>query len=395
LDENVEGLACHLMGSRPTSKKMPTINLLFLICGLERGGTELRLLDFARHFPNDINVYIYVTTENLSLRPYFQKCSANVQFIPIRRSYLEVNKIWKIYEYVKANDISIVNSFNLKDLIISIMLKFFSRSRIKIVYHSVDLLHYYDRFHKITLGFLMKFVDAVICNSSQSKDLMINLGTSLKKISIIKNGIDTNHFKFNENRARCLRTKFNFKNENLVLGTVANFLKVKNYPFLLKAFGILTQKNPNLRLICVGDGYYIEEMKGLIKQYGLQSSVIFTGRSNDVVEYLSVMDIFVLCSLHEGFPNALLQAMSTGLPVVSSNVGGCLEIVDSMQSGILFSSNNLESFTEAVEILLTDNSFSAKLGKNARKTVKEKFSLDRMIQDYAVFYRGLAFFPRQ
>lgn len=372
------------------SHKVNQLNVLFLIYGLERGGTELRLLDFARFFPRDIKTHIYVTTDNLSLLSYFNECNANVRFIPIKKSYIEINKVLEIFKYMKANDISIVNSFDLKNLTISLILMIFSRFKIKIVYHSVDLLHHYRRFYKAVLRLLLKPITAVICNSERSKDIMINLGTPKKKIKVIKNGIDTEHFGLNENKARCLRKKCNFDTRVLVLGTVANFQKVKNYPFLLKAFERLIQKNPNLRLICVGGGDYIEEMKDLMREYGLQSSIIFTGQSNDVVEYLSVIDIFVLCSLHEGFPNALLQAMSMGLPVVSSNVGGCPEIVNDMQNGILFHSNNIEKFIEAVEMLIEDRNFASRLGVNARRTVEEKFSLDRMIQDYSTFYRELA-----
>jgi glycosyltransferase involved in cell wall biosynthesis len=378
------------MGTMSTLKKIPSINLLFIIYGLERGGTELRLLDFAKYFPDDIKVHIHVTSDNLTLLSYFQKHNTNVKSIPITKGYLEINKILKIFEYVKAHNISIVNAFDLKDLTISTILMVFSRFQIKTVYHSVDILHRYHRFQKGFLGLLLKSVTSVICNSRQSKDIMTNLGTPEKRIKVIKNGVDTNHFRFNKYKARCLRKKVNFDKEVLVLGSIANFRKVKNYPFLLRAFKVLVQKNANLKLICVGDGYYMREMKDLRRKYRLENSIIFTGYSDNVVEYLSMMDIFVLCSLHEGLPNVLLQAMSMGLPVVSSNVGGCPEVINDMQNGILFPSNNLGKFTEAVEILINDKRFAAKLGRNARKTVEEKFSLERMILDYSAFYRELA-----
>ena len=82
--------------------------------------------------------------------------------------------------------------------------------------------------------------------------------------------------------------------------------------------------------------------------------------------------------------------MSMEIPVVASNVGGCPEIVNNMKNGILYPSNHLEKFIEAVEILIEDRNFASKLGANARRTVEEKFSLDRMIQDYSTFYRKLA-----
>ncbi len=121
-----------------------------------------------------------------------------------------------------------------------------------------------------------------------------------------------------------------------------------------------------------------------------KKNLIFTGYSKDVAEYLSLMNIFVLCSLQEGLPNVLLQAMSMGIPVIASDVGGCPEIIDDMKNGILYPSNDLDRFVEVVEMLIEDRSFSSKLAANARRTVEEKFSLNRMIEDYMVFYRELS-----
>ena len=87
--------------------------------------------------------------------------------------------------------------------------------------------------------------------------------------------------------------------------------------------------------------------------------MIFTGYSKDVAEYLSLMNIFVLCSLQEGLPNVLLQAMSMEIPVISSDVGGCPEIIDNMANGILYPSNHLEKFIEAVEMLIEDRNFAS------------------------------------
>ena len=160
----------------------------------------------------------------------------------------------------------------------------------------------------------------------------------------------------------------------------------------MNAFRILFQRNRNLKLICVGGGSYLSDIKRMALKYHLEKAVIFTGYSPHVVEYLSLMDVFVLCSLKEGFPNVLLQAMTMSLPVVSANVGGCSEIIDHMKNGILYPSNDLGEFIETIETLTTDTAFASRLGANAKRTVEEKFSLDRMIKEYATFYNELSGF---
>ena len=368
---------------------MKTINILFLIYDLERGGPELRLLDFVKHFPTDIEMHICVTSENLSLLPEFLQFTSNITVIPVVKGYLELNKAWKIYRYVRGNHISIINSFGLKELFLSVAIKALSGWKLKIIHHSVDLLHHYDPLQRRLLKILLKSTDAVLCNSEQSIKLIKGFSVSKDKIAVIKNGISTDNFRNDTDANQNLKKIYGFGNGEVILGTIANFRNVKNYPFLIKAFGILSRRHHYLRLFCVGGGYLLDEMKSLVRESLIEEQVIFTGYSNEVVKYLSVMDIFVLCSSMEGFPNVLLQAMSMELPIVSTDVGGCPEIIDNTRNGILYPSNNLGKFIEAVEMLLENKSYASRLGINARKTVVREFSLDRMIKDYSVFYRAL------
>ena len=371
---------------------MNPISTLFIIYDLERGGPELRLLDFARHFPPDIKMHICVTSSNLSLLPEFLQLNANVQVVLVSKGYLELNKAFKIYRYVKANHISIINSFGLKELFLSVAIKAFSGWNLKTVHHSVDLLHQYGTIQKNLLRFLLKSTNAVLCNSEQSMKLVKGFSVPEDKIAVIKNGIDTSKFEKSSYNDQGLRTKYGFKNSDVILGTIANFRNVKNYPFLINAFRILLKRHANLRLLCVGGGYLLDEMKEVIRSHELERDVILTGYSKDVTKYLSLMDVFVLCSLQEGFPNVLLQAMSMKIPVIASDVGGCSEIISNRTNGILYPSNDLEEFIESVEMLIADRDFASRLGVNAKRTVVEKFPLNRMIDEYAAFFRPLSEF---
>ena len=367
-----------------------SINVLFLIYDLERGGPEMRLLDFARHFPPHIKMHIFVTSQNLALLPEFLETNARVHIEPVARGYLEFNKTWKICRYVIKYHISIINSFDLKDLFLGTAIKCLSGRKIRTVHHSVDLLHHYGVRHKFFLLILLKLTDIVLCNSGKSRELLKTFFVPEKKISVIRNGIDIDFFKKEISQSERFRKSHGIEKNDFILGTVANFRKIKNYPFLMSAFKILFHRNKNLKLICVGGGYYLSDIKRMALEYHLEKAIIFTGYSRNVVEYLSLMDVFVLCSLKEGFPNVLLQAMAMSLPVVSANVGGCPEIVDHMNNGILYPSNDLEKFIEAIVTLTTDADLAGRLGSNAKRTVEEKFSLNRMIEKYATFYDELS-----
>ncbi len=352
----------------------------------------MRLLDFARHFPPHIKMHICVTSKNLALLPEFLETNARVHVEPVTRGYLELNKAWKIYKYVIKNHISIINSFGLKELFLSTAIKCMSSRRIKTIHHSVDLLHHYGVRHKFFLVILLKLTNKVLCNSGKSRELFKTFFVPEKKISVIKNGIDIDFFRKEISQAERFRKIHGIEKNDFVLGTVANFRKIKNYPFLIKAFKILFHRNKNLKLICVGGGYDLDDIKRMALKYHLEKAIIFTGYSRNVGEYLSLMDVFVLCSLKEGFPNVLLQAMAMSLPVISANVGGCPEIIDHMKNGILYPSNDLGKFIEAIASLTTNTDLAGRLGSNAKRTVEEKFSLNRMIKKYATFYDKLSGF---
>ena len=370
-----------------------SINVLFLIYDLERGGPEMRLLDLQRRIPASIKMHICVTSKNLALLNEFLEAGARVHVEPVTKGYLELNKAWRIYKYVKTNHISIVNSFALKELFLSTAIKVMSGWKIKNVHHLVDLLHQYGPLRKFFLVILLRLTDKVLCNSQKSSELIRTYFVPERKIFLIRNGIDIDSFRKAAPQTERFRKTHGIGENDFVIGTVANFRKVKNYPFLMNAFSILFQRNKNLKLICVGGGYGLSDIKRMALEYHLEGSVIFTGYSRHVAVYLSLMDIFVLCSLKEGFPNVLLQAMTMSLPVVSANVGGCPEIIDHNENGILYPSNNLGKFIEAIETLTTDTDFSRRLGFNAKRTVEERFSLDRMINKYITFYNKLLGFP--
>ena len=369
-----------------------SINVLFLIYDLERGGPELRLLDFAKNLPSHLKMYICVTSRNLALLTEFLEADARVYIEPVGKGYLELNRAWNIYKYVMMNHISILNSFGLKELFLSTAIKGMSFWKIKTVHHSVNLLHNYGTLHKISLMVLLKLTDKVLCNSEKSLKLMRTFFVPERKLSIIRNGINIDFSRKSIPQAKRFREIHGISKDNFVLGTVANFRKIKNYPFLIKAFKILFHSNKNLKLICVGGGYDLDDIKRMALEYHLEKAIIFTGYSRNVVEYLSLMDVFVLCSLKEGFPNVLLQAMAMSLPVVSANVGGCSEIIDHMKNGILYPSNDLGKFIEAIASLTTNADLARRLGSNAKRTVEKKFSLDKMIEKYATFYYELSRF---
>ena len=363
--------------------------IMFNIYDLERGGPEMRLLDFAMNFPQELEVHICVTSNHVSLLSDFQKSKAIISVIPIIRPYLELKSVNKILRYILENKIGVINSFDLKGLFISALAKICRGKRIKVVHHFIDLLHNYKWRTRISLEGLIRVADFLMCNSDAVRNEVVGTRFGDARVKVIHNGVDQDHFAQNPETKRADRASAGLNAKHFVLGTVANFRPEKNYPFLIDQFRELSAAYPHLRLVCVGGGPLLDDVKGIVQKYSLDEKVIFTGYVNDVRKYLGMMDAFTLCSLKEGFPNAVLQAMSMGLPVVCSAVGECREIITDGETGLLFNPRDGKRFRQAMHRIIEDKDLRELLSVMARNLVETQFSLKQMIEKYAGFYMNI------
>ena len=138
---------------------------------------------------------------------------------------------------------------------------------------------------------------------------------------VIKNGIDCRKYRYNQNKSSKIRQTLSIPATAIVLVSVANFVEVKNHRFMITLMRNLITINTDYYLICVGVGLLMDMAIRLVIENGLENNVRFLGMRNDVSDILSAGDIFIMPSLYEGFPYALVEAQASGLDcIVSSNV---------------------------------------------------------------------------
>lgn len=136
--------------------------------------------------------------------------------------------------------------------------------------------------------------------------------------TVINNGVDIEKFRFSNEKRLAMRGKLGLKNE-FVIGHVGAFLSVKNHEYLVRIFKEFHDIKKDSILVLVGDGPLIDQIRFRVSQYNLSKSVLFLGSDNNVPELLSAMDAFLFPSFYEGFPNAVLEAQTSGLPILLSN----------------------------------------------------------------------------
>lgn len=171
------------------------------------------------------------------------------------------------------------------------------------------------------------------------------------------------------------------------LTMVGRFEEQKDQALLLQALAKLKELNWNLRF--VGDGPSKQSCVDLAESLQIKDRVEFVGYSSDVESELKKCDIFLLISNWEGFPRSILEAMREGLPVITSNVGGCNESVEDGKTGKVVEKGDLSGLIEALKELIEDAELRAKMGREARKRFEVNFTFQVMYQKYLKLYHSV------
>ncbi len=236
--------------------------------------------------------------------------------------------------------------------------------------------------------------DAIITPSDEMRlDYANTFGINTDKISVIHNGVDTELFS-PETVDDSVRKEFGFKKDEIVIGCVARLDPVKNFPGLIQAFDACRNKGASVKLLLVGDGPEMPELRSLVTKLDRTNDVIFAGRRTDVPQCLHAMDVYVQASFYEGFSMTILEAMSCGLPIIAYNVGGTHEMVKNGENGILLlpeteKSKQIDCLAEAMLNISQNNQKRTEMGKNARITIEKHFSLTEMNSKYDQLFSTL------
>jgi glycosyltransferase involved in cell wall biosynthesis len=208
------------------------------------------------------------------------------------------------------------------------------------------------------------------------------------KVEVVLNGIDTERYADSSSRD-WVRSEFGIAVGDWVVGTVGRLNEVKNQQLLLRAIAALGTERRLIHALIVGDGPERSSLEKLAADLGIASRTHFAGYQKNPERFLPAMDAFALTSRIEGLPLALLEAWAAGLPIVSSAVGGVPKVVVPGENGRLFPSGDEAALTDALRTLLEDRTLASRLSAAGSALVKERYSLNRMADDYEARYRQL------
>ena len=228
-----------------------------------------------------------------------------------------------------------------------------------------------------------RLVDAIIVNSrAVQRELVEHHGVPEQRTYLCYNGVDTLAF-HPEGRPK------QSQNARLTIGAVCALRPEKRLDVLFRAFARARTAGLNARLVVVGSGPMAESLEALRRELGIEDSSELHATTSDVAGWMRQIDIFVLSSDTESFPNALLEAMACGCCVVASSVGGVPELVRNGENGLLFESGSADQLTQIITALAADADRRRALGAAAARTARAEFSVQRNVANIERVYELL------
>jgi glycosyltransferase involved in cell wall biosynthesis len=232
---------------------------------------------------------------------------------------------------------------------------------------------------------LRRNVDAFIVISNEIDEELSLLAVPNDKRIFLPNGVDTERcVPISAEEKLQLRARLSLPSDATIVIYVGRLVPEKCVNLLLKIWNDIRQKHSDAHLLIVGEGSEEQTLREM-RVEGVQ----FTGQVNDAVPYLQAADLFVLPSSTEGLSNSMLEAMSCGLPVLATAVGGAPDVIQQKVSGLLIPPDDVDALRIGLKNLLEDAAIRSSLGSNARARILSDFSLDSITQRLAALYRRL------
>ena len=253
-------------------------------------------------------------------------------------------------------------------------------------YHGKSMIGDFMRYNIIELINAYLLMDVSIAVSNDLKRFLVKHGVPSKRITVVHNGIVPCN-KITAHEKKILRKNLGIGCDEKIIGTIGRMVAVKDHITFINGAKLVLERLPKVKFMIVGDGPLKEKLEQYVRDLGISSRFYFTGFREDATDLLQLFDIFVLTSLHEGIPLALLEAMSLGKPVVATTVGGIPEVIKDNVDGILIPSGDSKDIAESCIRIFNDDTLRNCLSKKAQHQVQEKFILNAMVKNTFDVYK--------
>lgn len=360
------------------------MKIAFYISTLGKGGAERVISNLANYFVADENnevtvilerpVMSYELNKRVNLITLEDKKNSNINFFKRKLRYLSYYK--KLKNIFKNSKFDILVSFLPVPTLLSLMTKN-KETKVIISVRNDPKIEYKRKIRSFLMKRLFPKADGFVFQTKEAQEFFREIINC--KQTIIYNAVSK---AFIDHEMPIKR-----KNEIVSVGRLEN---QKNYPLLINAFSVIANEYKNYNLIIYGDGTDKDSLIKLVEEKKLINRVQFAGKVNNVQDKIFDASMYILSSNYEGMPNALIEAMILGLPVISTNCpcGGPNELIVNNKNGILTEVNNIDEMVDAMRKILDNNNFANELSYEARKIIN-KVSPEIINKQWEEFFKNV------
>ncbi len=304
------------------------------------------------------------------------------------RSKFSPLTILDVLKMVRRERIQVIHCAGMKGILTSRIVG--RLTRVPVVSHLHDsepvpslfrrLMRWTDRLSKWTLAVSRDVVNHAVQT----------LGVDAERAEVLHNGLDLDEMRrIPEQAGQAFRERAGLLPEARVIGIIGRLAAVKDHDTLLRAMPTVLEKEPNARLLVIGDGPDRELLKKRVSSLGLDGYVTFTGQIEEVYPALRAIDVVAVPSLREGLPYSLLEAMAMDKPVVASAVGGLAETIRHCENGVLVRPSDAQALAEALTSVLSDPLLLQTVTRGAHETANT-YGIERHVDRVLAIYGALA-----
>ena len=372
------------------------IRLLHVITGLNTGGAETMLLKILQGMDRGrFSSTVLSLTDEGQIGPRISELGFRVETLGMRRRLPDPFSFLSLVHKMRRIRPHVVQTWLYHaDLLGCLASRMAGQPpvawNLRCSYMGAD---YYRGMSGLVIRSLARLSDlpaAVVYNSEAGRALHVSLGYEPQRWVLIPNGFDTQQMHPDPDARRRIRGEIGVANDAPLVGMVARFDTVKGHDTFLAAAGRLLRSRPEAKFLLVGAGCTTDnaELRRMMPK-AIQDAVILLGERRDIPDVNAAIDVATCASIGEGFPNVVGEAMACGVPVVTTDVGDCAEIVDDM--GRVVPPQDSEAMANAWnEILSLPAAAHTRLSMAARARINESYALNDVVVRYEQLYGELA-----
>lgn len=388
-----------------------------IIARLNVGGPARHVVWLTKYLPETVLITGTVPEGEEDMSYFAAENGISPIFIPEMSRELspkDAISLFKVFRQMWREKPDIIHTHTAKagtvGRIAGLLYKLLSFRRVKIIhtFHGHVFHSYYGKrktqvFLLIEKTLARLATDKIITISEQQRKEIyevFGVGKS-EQFTVIPLGIDLEKFSKVDEKRNILREELGVKSDEILVGLVGRLTEIKNISMFLKVAKLIKENSSEskFKFVIIGDGNVGESLREEAKSLNLQDFVIFTGNRNDVDAIYAGLDIVGLTSLNEGTPLSLIEAMANGKSVISTEVGGVVDLLGKVekeengykicQRGISVKSNDVESFAKGLKFLAENGDLREKFSKDSKLFVNNQYSKERLIADIGNLYKNL------